>query len=84
MVVDNERKVKLANRSGFPYVSFGPGCRWKRWVGRGVEASVGGFEGVVEAQRPAKESLIVRRLVVVGVLESRQYSYAILALRRGR
>ena len=61
VVVDNERKVKLAaNRSGFPYVSLGHGCKWKRWVGRGVEASVGGFEGVVEAQRPVKESLMVR------------------------
>ena len=61
MVAGNEKKVKLAaSRSGFPYVSLGHGCRWKRWVGREVEASVGGFEGVVEAKRPAKESLIVR------------------------
>jgi len=35
------------------------GCRWKRRVGRGVDASVSGFEKVVEAQRSANESLIV-------------------------
>lgn len=51
MVFDESR----AKRSGLPYVGFGG----VEVVGRGADAIVGGFEGVVDAQRSAKESLIV-------------------------
>lgn len=56
LVVDESR----AKRSGLPYAGFG-GVDEDVVVGRGAEARVGGFEfeGVVEAQRSAKESLIV-------------------------
>lgn len=49
-----------AKRSGLPYVGFG-GVDEDVEVERGAEARVGGFEfeGVVDAQRSAKESLIV-------------------------
>jgi len=39
-------------------------------VRRGLDGNVGSFERVVEAQRQANESLIMRRLVVVGYLEA--------------
>ena len=52
-------------------------------LGRGVEASVGGFGGAVEGLRSASETLIVRWIPEGRVLEWRRYSYVTLALRRG-
>lgn len=67
VVVDDEEESR-AKRSGLPYVElgFGGGVEVEVVVGRGVEASVGGFEGVVDAQRSAKESLIVSWLLGIG------------------
>ena len=69
---EEEEEESRAKRSGFPYAGFefclgGGGVEVEVDVDvdvvlglrREVEASVGGLEGVVDAQRSANESLIV-------------------------